>query len=65
MHTTFDTIGLEDWEKKRGLTDFSVNFSMPPLQMDMIKPKMKKNNEIIIVRDGRAKHTTGKGTELF
>jgi len=65
MYTTFNAIGLEDWEKKRGLVDFSMDFSMQPLQIDTIKPRMKKNNEIIIVRDGRAKHTTGKGTELF
>ena len=68
MFTTFEEwgIGLEDVEKKRGLCDFSMkSLSTLTLVIDEIKPKLKKNNEIIIVRNGRAKHTTGKTTELF
>ena len=68
MFTTFEEwgIGLEDVEKKRGLCDFSMeSLSTLTLVIDEIKPKLKKNNEIIIVSNGREKHTTGKTTELF
>jgi hypothetical protein len=68
MFTTFEEwgIGLEDVEKKRGLCDFSMNaLDSIRLQMEEIKPQGKKNKEIIIVRNGRAKHTSGKTTELF
>ena len=68
MLTTFDNdfIGLEDFEKKRGLVEFKTQeVDTIRLEIAEIKPKLKTNTQRIIIRDGRSKGTSGKTTELF
>lgn len=58
-------IGLEDAEKQRGLIEFKTqDVELPKLEMEEIKPKLKTNNQQIIIRDGRS-NRSGKNTKLF
>jgi hypothetical protein len=62
---TSDNIGLEDFEKLRGVCEFSIDdIETPNIQMDYEPPKTKRITERIIIRDGRNRHS-GKNTELF
>ena len=60
-----DFIGLEDVEKTRGLIEFAVN-DMEEIKLEIgeIKPKLKTNNQQIIIRDG-SNRNNGKTTKLF
>jgi hypothetical protein len=63
--TTYNEISLEEVEKMRGLCEFYIkDIDHVSLKMEEISPKSKRNNEIVIIRDGRNKHN-GKNTELF
>jgi hypothetical protein len=67
MYTISDNefIGLEDVEKQRGLIEFKTqDVELLKLEMEEIKPKLKTNNQQIIIRDGRS-NRSGKNTKLF
>jgi hypothetical protein len=68
MHTTFninDFVDFKSVEKTRGLIEFAVNdLEEINLNMEEIKLKLKKNNQQIIIRDGRNRNN-GKTAKLF
>ena len=67
MYTISDNnfIGLEDVEKQRGLIEFKTqDIELLKLEMAEIKPKLKTNNQQIIIRNGR-NDRSGKNTKLF
>jgi len=60
-----DFIGLEDVEKQRGLVEFKTQeVDSIKLEMEEIKPKLKTNNQQIIIRHGRSDRS-GKNAKLF
>jgi hypothetical protein len=64
--TTYDIIGLEDFEQKKGLCEFSINnLSHVKMETEEIKIKKKSNTQRIIVRDGRYNPKDRKTKELF
>ncbi len=59
-----DEIGLdEESQKMRGIANFSSDYETPKLDMEAIKPILKKKLSIE-VRDGRIDRKR-KGTDLF
>ena len=60
-----DFIGLEKDDKKRGLVEFKTqDLDALKLEFEEIQPRFKRNDQRIIIRDGRTR-TRGKNTELF
>jgi len=60
MFITSDEIGLEDVEKKRSIVVFSSEHEGIKLEMEEMKPVMKQNKEVIIVRDGKPRKRTSQ-----
>lgn len=65
-YITSDIIGLESFEQKKGLCDFSIdNLSLVKIETEEITIKKKSNTQRIIVRDGRYNPKDRKTKELF
>ena len=55
---TSDEIGLDEFEKLKGLIRFDIKQDPPKVNMEIGKPVLKKKLEII-VRNGKQRGNTG------
>jgi hypothetical protein len=61
---TSDEIGLDEFEKLKGLIRFDIKQDPPKVNMEIGKPVLKKKLEII-VRNGKQRGNTGTTAKLF
>lgn len=64
ISTTFNDFNLEDYEKKKGIATFSLDYNFLDLQIEPIQPVLKAVEPEIEIYD-RKKHRSRKNTELF
>ena len=58
IYMTSDEIGLDEFEKLKGLIRFDIKQDPPKVNMEIGKPVLKKKLEII-VRNGKQRGNTG------
>jgi len=61
---TSDEIGLDEFEKLKGLIKFDIKQETPQVNIEMRAPVRKKKLEII-VRNGKHRGNTGTAAKLF
>ena len=61
---TSDEIGLDEFEKLKGLLKFDIHQEAPKVDIEIGKPVLKKKLEII-VRNGKQRGNTGTTAKLF
>ncbi len=64
IYMTSDEIGLDEFEKLKGLIRFDIKQDPPKVNMEIGKPVLKKKLEII-VRNGKQRGNTGTTAKLF